>query len=318
MFSVLMPAYNAERYIRPAVESILAQTCRDFEFIVVDDGSEDATPAILAEYAEAGQLRLLEGPHEGGGAAMNLAARHASRPWLAVMHADDEALPERLERQREAILQEPSAVVWGTHGFHINETGRVLGLSRFGPTSVQAFERDWAEGRDVNVLHPSAVLRRDVFERVGGYNNRFRNTEDIELFMRMAHHGPVLTLPEPLMRYRLHDGSNTMNRFALQCEEMRFIRARRQAELANRSYDWEQHEASLKRRGLPARLAYWRTDRGEYHWRFAATRMGQRRLPSAFAGLGVCFLLHPRYTGRKLWRQLLSPEARGLLRTADP
>ena len=317
MFSVIMPAYNAERYIERAVESVLAQTDRDFEFFVVDDGSQDATPALLEPYARRGRLTLIRSPHLGGSGAFNLAAQRATRPWLAIMHADDEALPQRLARQRQALEAEPSAVVWGTHAFHINARGDVLGLSRFGPESVAEFEQRYAAGRDINVLHPTALLRRDVFLAVGGYDPRFRNCEDIELFMRMALHGPVLTLPEPLLRYRLHSQSNTMQRFTLQCEELRFVRARHRAQLAGATLSLETFRRDRETRGRGARLGEAWINAGWFHCRNAALHRGERRWGPAVGNLALAAVMNPSYVGRKLWRQAAGPAARRLLQGRD-
>ncbi len=314
MFSVVMPAYNAERYIVRAVESILAQTERDFEFFVVDDGSEDGTLELLRPYASGGQIQLIESPHLGGGGAFNLAAQRCGRPWIAVMHADDEALPERLARQRVAIATVPAAVVWGAHAYHINAGGRVLGLSRFGPETVGEYEARYAAGQDINVLHPTAVLRRDVFLKVGGYDPQFSNCEDVELFMRMARHGPVLTLPEPLLRYRLHDQSNTMLRFNRQCEELHFVRARHRAELAGESLTFGDFQRCRAQRTSAARFGEAWINAGWYHWRRAATARGQGQRLRAATSLMLAGLLNPPYVCRKLWRQAVGPVARRLLR----
>ncbi|MEM8738564.1 MAG: glycosyltransferase [Planctomycetota bacterium] len=317
MISVIMPAYNAEPYIRQAVDSILGQTLRDYEFIVVDDGSSDATASILRGYAQTGALRLIETSHLGGSAALNLAAREATRPWLAVMHADDEAMPDRLARQLAAAEREPTVVVWGTHGHHINEAGRVLGLSRFGPESIRAFTRDYAAGHDINVLHPSAFLKRDVFLAVGGYDPQFKNCEDMDLFIRMARHGPVLTLPEPLMRYRLHGGSNTMQRFERQCEELRFIRARRQAEMRGQALDFDRFLRQSQRRWWVVRRLEKLNHMSWFHWRNAAMLWGQRRRASACGNLVLATLINPGYCLKKLWRQFASPTARRAIRGAS-
>lgn len=314
MISVIMPAYNAERFVQRAVESILRQTYTDYELIVVDDGSSDGTLAILQGYEQKGQLKLVRGNHEGVGAAMNLAASHATRPWLAVMHADDEALPHRLERQIEAAQQNPDVVIWGTHAYHINEDEKVLGLSRFGPETRDQFEKIFMSGGHVNVLHPTAMLRRDVFEKVGGYDSRFRCSEDVELYMRMAHHGPALTIPEPLLHYRLHGQSNTMLRFNDQFVELRFLTARRLAEIEGKTLEFDAFLEQHKQHGRIKKLADNVMRAGRFRWRNAAFLMGQRKRHQAMLNLAAAFVCSPCYCTQKLWRSFVSPEALRLMR----
>ncbi|MEO1236175.1 MAG: glycosyltransferase [Planctomycetota bacterium] len=316
MISVVMPAYNAERYITLAVESILGQTYRDYEFIVVDDGSSDNTAELLRRYADAGLLRLIEADHIGGSAALNLAAREATRPWLAVMHADDEALPRRLERQFAAAADQPEVVVWGTHAYHINEAGDVLGLSRFGPESIEDFRRVRDGLEDINVLHPTAMLRRDVFLEVGGYDPGFRACEDMDLFARMADRGPVVAIPEPLMRYRHHGTSNTMTRFSRVCQELAFIRARSRAAADGQTLDFEDFLDRRARRPWAVRAAARAREESWFRWRNAAFLWGQRRRVRALSNLALATTINPGYCFAKLWRQFASPEARRLMQEA--
>lgn len=316
MISVVMPTYNAERFVDAAVQSILSQTFTDFELIVVDDGSTDRTLELLRGYERRDpRVRVLQADHGGGSRAMNRGAAEARGEWIAVMHADDEALPQRLAKQVEAAQRMPGVVVWGSYGQHINEQGQVLGLSRFGPESIDDFEQRFADGRDVNVLHPTAMLRRDVFERVGGYDPSFQNCEDMELFMRMAHHGGVVVVPEPLVRYRLHANTNSMKRFFVQRENTHYVRDRRRAELAgDEAVSLEIFRKQRAARGWWTRTRERFVDVSHYQYRHAAMCFGQRRLFPAGWRLGLATLMNPAYCLRKVWGQVLSPESRRMLK----
>ena len=312
MIAVLMPAYNAAAYVERAARSILDQTYRDLTFIAVDDGSTDETAEILQRIAaEDPRMTVLQGEHGGGSAAMNLAAKGADRPWLAVMHADDEAEPDRLQRQLAAAEADPRVVVWGTHGRHINAAGETLGLSRFGPESVDAFERDFAAGRPINVLHPSALLRRDVFERIGGYDPGIGNCEDLDLFMRMAHHGPVVTLPCIGVRYRLHAASNTLLHFRRQAGEYRYIMDRRRRELRGEPpFTRDAYLRAEAARPGWRRFNDWRCDAGAHRFRLAGTRAAERRRAACVGCLAFAAALRPAFVVRRLWTQRFSAAAR--------
>jgi len=116
MISIVMPAYNAEKYIAQAIESILNQTFQDFEFIIVNDGSTDNTLKIIEQYAaQDRRIRLVQIDHVGTSAAKNAGVEVAKSDWIAMMDADDISLPQRLEKQVQAAQKSPTVVVWGTY-----------------------------------------------------------------------------------------------------------------------------------------------------------------------------------------------------------
>ncbi|HRL13268.1 MAG TPA: glycosyltransferase family A protein, partial [Aggregatilineales bacterium] len=122
-----MPAYNAASFIAQAIESILNQTLRNFELIIVDDGSTDTTAQIIADYAARDpRIKAIQGTHRGVSAALNLGLAEARAPWIAIMHADDVALPRRLERQLACAASDPRVIIWGANGYHIGVSGKRL------------------------------------------------------------------------------------------------------------------------------------------------------------------------------------------------
>src|SRR5436305_9543595 len=122
--SVLMPVYNAIRYIGVAVDSVLSQTFSDFEFIIVDDGSTDGSAEILREYAGRDpRIRLISRPNTGLGFALNEALAVARAPFIARMDADDECLPERFEKQIQYLRNHPECVLLGSRVLWIDSDG---------------------------------------------------------------------------------------------------------------------------------------------------------------------------------------------------
>jgi glycosyltransferase involved in cell wall biosynthesis len=215
--SVMMPVYNAERYLAEAVESILGQTFADFEFLIVDDGSTDRSGAMLERYAARDQrVRVARLPHGGIVAARNHALSRARAEFCAVMDADDVALPQRLARQVDYLRTHPDIVCVGSAVHFIDPAGRFLRDAHPGMEHEAIEER--ALAGDCPLNHPSVMMRRAAVEAVGGYRSGFEPAEDHDLFLRLGEVGRLANLPEVLMKYRQHPHSASERHQRLQCE----------------------------------------------------------------------------------------------------
>src|SRR5580700_7500503 len=132
--TVLMPAYNAARFLPAAIASVLEQTYDDFEFIIVDDGSTDETPLILRSFAnQDSRIKIITHPNMGMGRSLNEAMQEAKGNWIARIDADDVMMPQRLERQIVFLQENPHLAVASSLVYYINEKGRTIGKysSRF-------------------------------------------------------------------------------------------------------------------------------------------------------------------------------------------
>ena len=292
MISVVMPAYNAEKHIGEAIESLLQQTYRGFELLILDDGSTDDTPQIIEEYAGRDpRIRVERQENQGVSAASNRLTKLAQYEWIARLDADDVALPRRLELQLAAVAAYPDVVAWGGAVHHINEAGRVLGLGRCGPTSVQVFHQRRASGEVICVYHPTALLRRDVVNKAGGYDTRLCVGEDLDLFDRMGEYGPIVALEEPVALYRIHSTSASMNGFLVQREIMRVVEARARARAEGRALlDLDAFRDARRRQGRVRRLIEGFDDRSRFHYRRSGVRLGEGRRaggPKALLTLGT-------------------------------
>jgi glycosyltransferase involved in cell wall biosynthesis len=312
MISVVMPVFNGQRFLAQAVDSLLAQRFADFEIVAVDDGSTDDTPAILARYAEADpRVRVVRGEHSGISAALNRGIEAATHEWIARMDADDVASPDRFTKQLAAAAAHPQVAVWGSYANHVDSTGRVLGLSRTGPTSVDEFHKLRTAGEDCYVIHPTSMFRKDVFERVGGYDSRFNYCEDFELFDRMAEHGPVVAIPEPLLQYRIHATSVSMQRFFTMRKFASYVRARQRARLDSKQLSYEQFEKDRAARSCIARTADALHTTSGFYYRKAGLAAAEGSKVKAAMFLATSALMNPVYAIPRVWNQVVKSKVNG-------
>jgi glycosyltransferase involved in cell wall biosynthesis len=205
--STIIPVYNGAAYLRPAIDSVLAQRNVSVELIVIDDGSTDDTWQVLACYGDA--LRKERQANSGPAKARNRGAHLATGEWLAFLDADDEWLPDKLAKQLE--LAGPQASLVYTDRRNIGACAHVAELQSAG---VQLFEGDVFEPllRDNFITLSSVLLARDWFERLGEFNDGVIGCEDWDLWLRYAAAGGLVRLcREPLTRYRWHANSVSTN-----------------------------------------------------------------------------------------------------------
>jgi glycosyltransferase involved in cell wall biosynthesis len=199
-----MPVYNSAAYLAQAVESILAQDYRDFEFVIVDDGSTDASPQILGKYAAAdARVRVVTRPNTGIVGALNDGLKAARAPLVARMDADDISMAARFGKQVEHMRKNPGCVAVGSKILLIDADGW--------PICEMCQQRTHKEIDEVNlraggaaINHPSVMYRREAVLKVGGYRQEMIYAEDLDLWLRLAEVGELYNLPEVLVHYRMH------------------------------------------------------------------------------------------------------------------
>ena len=200
--SVVMSVFNGERFIADSIESILGQTFRDFEFIIIDDGSTDGTGEILARHQKA-DSRLLIHHHQNQGQvpSLNIGCRLARGLYIARIDADDIAVPERFERQIDFLGQNPQVALVGSAISNIDELGRPL-TTWLLPTGNEEIRERLFALQDIPFCHVTLVFRTEAFRAVNGYRTAFAPAEDYDLWLRMAERFQLANLPEPLVKVR--------------------------------------------------------------------------------------------------------------------
>jgi glycosyltransferase involved in cell wall biosynthesis len=192
--SVIIPTYNRAGYLREAVDSVLNQGFRGFELIVVDDGSTDGTPRLLREYGDS--IRVLRQENQGVSAARNAGIASGRAELIAFLDSDDVWLPGKLARQVEFFRQNPEILICQTEELWVKNGRRVNPGQRHRKRGGMIFE----SSLELCLVSPSAVmLRRELFDRVGLFDERLPACEDYDLWLRVSCRFPVGLIDTPLI-----------------------------------------------------------------------------------------------------------------------
>ncbi len=223
VISVVMPVYNACRFLREAVGSILAQTFSDFEFLCIDDGSTDDSPAILREFAQRdSRVRIITKTNGGVTSALLAGVSEAKGEFIARMDADDVADAQRFALQVEHLRTHPECVAVGCHIILMRADGTFIEDGPLINTHEEIVASLW-QGQSGALPHFGAMIRAEALARIGGYNQQFRTAQDLDLFLRLSEIGKLENVQRPLMKYRVHEGGVSAARADEQAKNARAI-----------------------------------------------------------------------------------------------
>jgi glycosyltransferase involved in cell wall biosynthesis len=249
VISVIMPVRNGAGWLAEAVASVRSQEFGDFEFLIVDDGSDDGTAPMLSAFADADRrIRVLRQAPQGIVAALNNAIAAARTPLLARLDADDRAKPDRLGKQLAFMQAHAEIGLLGTCAEQIDATGAIIG--RLAPPTDGA-RLAHVLLRTNPFIHSSVMMRTALVRRLGGYRAAFKAAEDYDLWLRMAEAGGIANLADCLIQYRRH-GSNLSRLDA--------IRQSFSVRLAQRSAAGRRSDAGDPASALAAPPDWWATE----------------------------------------------------------
>ncbi|MCG5510343.1 glycosyltransferase family 2 protein [Ectothiorhodospira lacustris] len=211
LVSVVMSVYNAGPYLGEAVESILRQTFRDFEFIIINDGSTDGSLELLDYYAGLDKrIRLVHQHNQGIPAALNRGIDLAKGGYIARMDADDISLPERLEKQYAFLESHPQVAVLGSQIDSIDHAGLQIDRKWALPSSAGLVA--WRMLFRTSVAHPTVMMRSDVVRKFNGYSLACRVSQDHELWTRMISSCRIQNHQDVLLKRRVWGGNATFTK----------------------------------------------------------------------------------------------------------
>ncbi|HRJ74253.1 MAG TPA: glycosyltransferase, partial [Terrimicrobiaceae bacterium] len=201
--TVLMTVFNARPYLSASVRSILDQSFRDLEFLIIDDGSTDGSTDELRAWAQRDpRVRVIANTRNSGQTpCLNQGIAEARGVWIARQDADDISHPERLMKQMQALRERPALALLGCNGWLADASGRFQGLinAPCGESSVR-----WTAIFSNPFLHTAVCFRTADARQLGGYDPAFRIAQDYDLWLRIGAAAPGDNLPERLVTYRVH------------------------------------------------------------------------------------------------------------------
>jgi len=205
--SVVMAVFNGERFLRESIDSILAQSFADFEFLIVDDGSTDGTREIITSYEDARIRLVVNEQNLGLTPSLNRGLQLAGGDFIARQDADDISEPERFEKQIAFLDANPDVALLGAQYRYMDETGASWDTE---PLPCSHHELSWALLFGTPFIHSAVMLRRQqALDSVGKYDESTSHAQDYEYWNRIAATHRVANLERCLVRYRCHTGSMT-------------------------------------------------------------------------------------------------------------
>ncbi|KTC91664.1 glycosyltransferase [Fluoribacter dumoffii] len=202
LVSLVIPAYNAEKYIMAAIDSILQQTYSPIELIVVNDGSTDKTEELLRQHQD--KFKYFSQKNSGQSAAMNLGWEQSSGSFLGYLSADDRLHPEAIGLLVAELLAHPETVMAYPDFCIIDENSKYIRSIKAKDYNLRSIVADFD-----CLPGPGALFRREAWLAVGGWNTTLRHIPDVDFYLRLCLYGPFKRIPKELADFRIHSGSTT-------------------------------------------------------------------------------------------------------------
>ncbi|MGA9379389.1 MAG: glycosyltransferase [Phormidium sp.] len=218
LISVVIPVYNGEKTIKETIISVLSQTFRDFELIVINDGSQDRSLEIVSSVKDE-RLKVFTYPNAGLSASRNRGISLASGKYISFIDADDMWTPDKLELQLKALQENSEAAVAYSWTKYVDESGQFLRRGSHISVSGDVFADLLLN--DILENGSNALIRKEVFDKVGGFDETLLGSEDWDMWLRIALHYHFVAVPLPQILYRLSQSSMSANILKMEAETQR-------------------------------------------------------------------------------------------------
>lgn len=209
--SVIIPTHNRDKYIEKAIKSVLKQTYKNYEIIVVDDGSTDKTEKIVKRFVKKHpkKVRYIYQKNKGPSAARNTGIKKAKGKYIALLDSDDEFLPKKLKRQIAYIKKRPKCRFLYTWYYNSNKNGKIDSKRRTKRCRSREALQYKLYTRQFTIRTSTVLIEKKVFEKTGLFNENYWYSQDWDMWLRIANYHRGYCLQEPLAKYRQHDSNRS-------------------------------------------------------------------------------------------------------------
>ena len=306
--SVIMSVKNGEKFLHKAIDSILNQTFKNFEFIIINNDSSDSTQEILENFLKKNsRIKILTNfNNETLYQARIKAIKEAKYEWCALMDADDECHPQRFEKQVDFInnTEFENLAVVSTYGKYINKNSTIVANFFSGPKDINQFKNIFSNNDSFAIIDPSSIIKKDIFFKIGGYleNNI---AADLDFYYKIAEAGYLIqTIASPLYYYRIHGGGYSVKNTMKQCKATHFLnynmRLRRSGkeEITEQQFNinfWNKASYRIPRKIL---------DYSKTYYKISTHSLVEKKIFTFFLNIILAFLFSPRYVLKKIYQQL--------------
>ena len=303
-----MSVKNGEKFLHKAIDSILNQTFKNFEFIIINNDSSDNTQEILENFIKKNsRIKTLKNfNNETLYQARIKAIKEAKYEWCALMDADDECHPQRFEKQVDFInnTEFENLAVVSTYGKYINKNSTIVANFFSGPKDINQFKNIFSNNDSFAIIDPSSIIKKDIFFKIGGYleNNI---AADLDLYYKIAEAGYLIqTIASPLYCYRIHGGGYGVKNSMKQCKvthllnyNMRLRRSGKE-EITEQQFNtnfWNKASYRIPRKIL---------DYSKTYYKISTRSFIEKKIFTFFLNIILAFLFSPRYVLKKIYQQL--------------
>jgi len=244
LVTVLMPAFNVEKYLNESIDSILAQTYTDFKFLIINDGSTDLTEEIILSYKDPRIIYIKNEQNLGYIDSLNKGIDFISSKYIIRMDADDIALPTRIEKQVNLMESRPDVTVCGSGKINFYSGKNQTETAVYTITNEKHLF--FSSIFNTSIPHPSAIIRNDILQKTGiRYDKSYYYAEDKAMWLDLAQYGVLYNIEEPLIKYRIH-----LNQVSIQHNEIQRINSITKSKLVLARYGVNLNDEEL----IPLRL----------------------------------------------------------------
>ncbi len=220
LISVIVPLYNGEKTIRETVKSILNQSLQNFELIIINDGSQDASLEMVSNFQDS-RIKVFSYPNSGISTTRNRGISHATGEYISFIDADDLWTPNKLESQLKALQENPKAAVAYSWSDHINEFGQPLNRGSYMTVNGDVYPKILLIDFIANGSNP--LIRREALMEVGGFDESLSTSADWDMWVRLAARYHFVAVPSPQILYRISGSSMSSNVDKQEAESLQVI-----------------------------------------------------------------------------------------------